>query len=208
MQMAALLLSGSLAGLSIAMPVGPFSLLCIQRSLRGGFLPGFSTGLGGATTNAVVAVVLLCGSQHLLPALPGGGRALSAAGGLLLLWSAARLLEAGSLSTATARTERAVGCVAAYVSAAGFNAANPLALALVFAALSPVLSLETPSTSHAAVVVASMVLTSTAWYAGLCLLASLMRARLGATFLGVANRVAGMVLIVYAAITLARACRF
>ena len=57
----ALLCTGLLAGLSIAVPVGPMSLLCIQRTLASGMRVGLCTGLGAATVNVAYAAVVLFG---------------------------------------------------------------------------------------------------------------------------------------------------
>ena len=39
---------GLVLGFSVAAPVGPIGLLCMDRSLRHGKLSGFSTGMGAA----------------------------------------------------------------------------------------------------------------------------------------------------------------
>ena len=47
-----LFLKGSLIGFSIAMPVGPVSLLCIQHALRRGLVAGLIAGSGAALADA------------------------------------------------------------------------------------------------------------------------------------------------------------
>src|SRR4051794_28897375 len=47
------LVRGLLIGFSIAAPVGPIGLLCLQRTLARGRLIGLVTGLGAATADAV-----------------------------------------------------------------------------------------------------------------------------------------------------------
>lgn len=47
-----LFLKGSLIGFSIAMPVGPVGMLCIQHSLRRGLFAGLVAGLGAALADA------------------------------------------------------------------------------------------------------------------------------------------------------------
>lgn len=48
-----LFFKGSLIGFSIAMPVGPVGMLCIQHSLRQGLLAGLIAGCGAALADAV-----------------------------------------------------------------------------------------------------------------------------------------------------------
>lgn len=47
-----LFLKASLIGFSIAMPIGPVGMLCIQHSLRRGILAGIVAGLGAALADA------------------------------------------------------------------------------------------------------------------------------------------------------------
>ncbi|MGD2096336.1 MAG: LysE family transporter [Desulfobacterales bacterium] len=48
-----LFLKGVIIGFSIAAPVGPIGILCIQRTLSGGNIQGLATGLGAATADAI-----------------------------------------------------------------------------------------------------------------------------------------------------------
>ena len=48
-----LFLKGSLIGFSMAMPIGPVGMLCIQHSLRRGVLAGLIAGLGSALADAL-----------------------------------------------------------------------------------------------------------------------------------------------------------
>lgn len=50
-------LKGVVIGFSIAVPVGPIGILCIRRTLTGGPLSGFVSGLGVATADAVYGCI-------------------------------------------------------------------------------------------------------------------------------------------------------
>ncbi|MFZ5944177.1 MAG: LysE family translocator [Bacillota bacterium] len=50
-------LQGFIIGLSIAAPVGPIGVLCIRRTLAGGRLYGFVTGMGAAVTDLIYASI-------------------------------------------------------------------------------------------------------------------------------------------------------
>jgi threonine/homoserine/homoserine lactone efflux protein len=56
-----LFLQGSLIGFSLAMPVGPIAVLCIQHSLRRGLTAGLVAGLGAALADALYGGVAGCG---------------------------------------------------------------------------------------------------------------------------------------------------
>ena len=56
-----LVVQGIIVGLILAVPVGPLSLLCIQRSLSDGRLHGIISGFGVATADSLYAAVAFLG---------------------------------------------------------------------------------------------------------------------------------------------------
>ena len=77
----AFFVKGLIIGFSIAAPVGPIGLLCIQRTLTEGRISGFISGLGAATADAVYGCIAGFGltfvstfliSQHVWLRLIGG----------------------------------------------------------------------------------------------------------------------------------------
>lgn len=58
-------LCGLVIGFSIAAPVGPIGMLCIQRTLAEGRLSGFLSGLGAATADAFYGAVAAFGLTFL-----------------------------------------------------------------------------------------------------------------------------------------------
>lgn len=79
--MIALFLKGLMIGFCIAAPVGPIGILCINRSLQGGFKSGFLTGCGAATADGfygfiagfgLIAISLFLMHQKLIIQLIGG----------------------------------------------------------------------------------------------------------------------------------------
>ncbi len=75
-----------LIGLSIAAPVGPIGLLCIQRSLDGGFRLGFATGLGAACADGLYGAIGAFGVHGVTTVLQAARPVLGVGGGLFLLW--------------------------------------------------------------------------------------------------------------------------
>lgn len=75
-------MKGLIIGISIAAPVGPIGLLCIQRTLSEGRISGFASGMGAATADAIYGCIAGFGvttvssflmSQQLWLRLLGGG---------------------------------------------------------------------------------------------------------------------------------------
>jgi threonine/homoserine/homoserine lactone efflux protein len=58
-------LRGFLIGLSIAAPVGPIGLICIQRTLQQGRMAGFISGMGAATADAIYGIISAFGLTFL-----------------------------------------------------------------------------------------------------------------------------------------------
>src|ERR1700712_2334938 len=156
------LLAGVLTGFSIAVPIGPMGLLCIQRTLASGMRTGISTGLGAATVNVVYGAIILLGLNGLAPWIATGGRALTALGGLFLLWSAARTLMRNP-PTAQAKALKLTG-LAAYGSAVAFNAVNPMSLILIVTLLTPIMGGSAPSPADAALVLLGMFGAAMCWW--------------------------------------------
>jgi threonine/homoserine/homoserine lactone efflux protein len=56
-----LFIQGVIIGLTLAVPVGPISLMCIHRTVTGGRLHGVLSGLGVATADSLYAAVAFLG---------------------------------------------------------------------------------------------------------------------------------------------------
>lgn len=197
------LVAGLLVGLSIAMPIGPMGLLCIQRTLVSGMRVGVSTGLGAATVNVFYGALVIVGLNELAPLMAGSGRVLSFAGGVFLLRSAARTLM--RRRAADDQQQPAVlSPLAAYSSAVVFNLTNPMSPLSIVALLSPVVELSTPSLAGAAALLFGMFTAATCWWVCLTGSITLLRSRLSPRMLVMVNQAAGAVLTIYGALALAR----
>ncbi len=80
------LIKGILIGFSIAAPVGPIGLLCIQRTLNKGKLSGFISGMGAATADAIYGVISAFGLTLISNFLINQQNLLKLIGGLFLLY--------------------------------------------------------------------------------------------------------------------------
>ncbi|MBO9129344.1 LysE family translocator [Bacillus sp. 165] len=58
------LLKGMAIGFSLAVPIGPMALICIQRTLLRGFRHGFSSGLGIASADTLYCGVAMVGVSY------------------------------------------------------------------------------------------------------------------------------------------------
>ena len=201
-----LLFAGMLVGFSIAVPIGPMGLLCIQRTLRSGMRTGVSTGLGAATVNVAYGALIILGVDRLMPFVTVSGRVFSALGGVILLWSALRTLQRERAGV-TAAEAVSPSPLAAYASAVAFNATNPMSVILIVALLSPVAG-SVASAGDAMLLLGGMFGAAAAWWVCLSGVVALLRVRIRPQFVNVINRGAGMLLTVYGALALARSAGF
>jgi len=200
------LVAGLLTGFAIAVPIGPMGLLCIQRTLAAGMAVGVSTGLGAATVNIAYGALVLLGLDALAPWMEGGSRALSALGGVFLLWSAARAFRSRQ-PTAGRCCRPAPSAVAAYSSAVVFNAGNPMALILVVALISPLAEHATLSWAGDLTFLLGMFTAAATWWVCLSAGVALLRSRLSPAILAWVNQAAGLMLTVYGILALLRSAR-
>jgi threonine/homoserine/homoserine lactone efflux protein len=133
-------------GLAVAAPVGPMSLLCMRRTLEGGWRAGLAVGAGialGDGAYAAIAAAGLASLSHLVLAHP---RLIAGAAGAVLLVLGVRGLIA-PVAEAAATVEAKGSTTRAIATAAALTLANPPTLAMfaaLFAGLAPAGGFSTP----------------------------------------------------------------
>src|ERR1700732_1647253 len=85
---------GFLLGLSIAAVLGPIGLLCVRRTLVGGFAVGFASGLGAATADASYAAIAGFGVSAVAALLVDQRLWLRVVGGAFLVYLGLRTVHA------------------------------------------------------------------------------------------------------------------
>jgi putative LysE/RhtB family amino acid efflux pump len=192
-----LLLRGVLLGLAVAAPVGPIGVLCIQRSLQGGFWAGFSGGVGTAVADAIYAALAAAGFAALAGQLGAAETALRLGGAAFIAWLGWRTI-ASAPATAAADAPLSGRPLRLFAVTFALTIANP-ATVLSFAALFAGLGLAAePGLDAAAAAVAGVFAGSLLWWAILSGAVAAMRPRLGDESRRWINRIAGAVLIVFA----------
>lgn len=125
-------IKGMILGFSVAAPVGPIGLLCIQRTLNIGRLAGFLSGLGAATADALYSCIAAFGftilSQFLIHQLLW----FHVVGGIFLLYLGVKtFLTIPSSQVAKSRSD---GLLNIYASTFFLTITNPMTI-LSFAAM-------------------------------------------------------------------------
>lgn len=191
-----LLLKGIGLGFSIAAPVGPIGVLCIQRTLKKGFPSGFISGLGAATAD------LFYGSLAGFGALWLGNHLVKiqtplrvVGGGVLILLGIRAFFQKEKDAAKTSSSSHLAGD---YLSTFLLTLTNPITI-FSFAAVYGGLGLSAGETSpwQMALLVLGVFLGSIAWWLTLSSLVSLLRGRLNPIFYAIINKIAGVILAGY-----------
>lgn len=206
-----LFIRGLILGFSIAAPVGPIGVLCIQRSLTHGRRAGFFSGLGAASADAVYGAIAAFGLAGLSAFLVDFQFWLGLWGGLFLLylgWKVFRSTPAAVDAGLTGNGERnqpKKRLLSYYLSTFALTVTNPMTIisfTAVFAGFG--LGSEGSDFRSAWALVSGVFTGSAAWWLTLSLLVGHPRWRvlLGGRGKLWINRVSGAVILIFGVIVL------
>jgi threonine/homoserine/homoserine lactone efflux protein len=185
---------GLAIGFAIAAPVGAIGLLCIRRTLAGGRLVGFVTGLGAATADAFYGAVAALGLTAISAAIITHQDLVRLIGGLFLCYLGARTaLAEPAIETASSATR---GLASAYGSTVALTLTNPTTI-LSFAAVFAGLGLGTSASDRgsAMIMVGGVFLGSAIWWLLLSGAVGFFRRALTTERLRWVNRISGAILV-------------
>jgi threonine/homoserine/homoserine lactone efflux protein len=121
-----LFIQGLLLGFSIAAPVGPIGILCIQRTLNSGIKHGLVVGLGAATADAVYGSVAVLGLTVVTNFLTGHISELQLIGGIFLCYLGMKTIMAKTNDQPSNRATESL--LTAYGSTFLLTITNPMTI--------------------------------------------------------------------------------
>lgn len=203
---AVLFLKAQLIGLSIAAPVGPIGLLCIQRTLDHGARIGFLSGLGAATADGVYGAIGAFGLAAVTRFFVTLAAPLALCGAAFLVWMGCRMLRVAPTSEPAGVPD--VGSSwSAFASVFALTLTNPATI-VSFIAVFATLGGDAATTTSAALVMVGGVLSGSAlWWLVLALGVAGVRHRIGPRLRLAINRCSGVFLLGFAAWQLATVFR-
>lgn len=188
------LLKGLVLGFSVAAPVGPIGLLCIQRTLMHGRLAGFLSGLGATTADALYGAVAAFGFTLLTDFLISQQRWLQLAGGLFLCYLGMKTLLAKPADREA--TAQGKGLWGMYLSTLFLTVTNPLTI-LSFAAMFAGLGVAASANSAGSAVqmVAGVFLGSALWWSLLSVGGGFLKKKISPAILRGVNILSGVLIV-------------
>ena len=193
-------LQGLLVGFSIAAPVGPVGLLCIQRSLARGRLSGLVSGLGAATADATYGTIAAFGLTSVSSFLVSEQEWIRLIGGLFLILLGIRIFKKSKPASSVAAGSS--GLARDYTSTYLITLSNPLTV-ISFAAIFAGLGLAGTGGGSAAVeLVAGVFSGSCLWWVILSAGVGSFKGRLASGGIGWVNRLSGVIILAFGLVAL------
>lgn len=186
----AALLSGIGIGFTVAAPIGPMGVLCIQRTLASGMATGLATGFGAATVHLTYSAFAVLGLGALAqPWVEANTAMFGIVSALTLLWFAIRTHRSCVVLQRTGAVDR-VRLARAYLSAVALGFTNPLTVILFLAALHAF-----STQAAAAPLIAGVFVGSAVWWMMLSTIVATARSRLTPQMLSLSSRFASLMLL-------------
>lgn len=183
-------MEGIIFGLSIAAPMGPISLICMQRTLRQGFLVGFISGLGTAAADAAYAILSSLSLGLFSSYLLNHSHEARLLGGWFLCFLGIKGMAAKNKPDRIQASS--IGLFRAFLSNFLLTLSNPMTI-LTFLAVST--ALGAVLISHSSVLVIGVFMGSSAWWFFFAGALHVLRDRMFAKYAGILDYLSNFILL-------------
>ena len=191
-----LFIKGFIIGFSIAAPVGPIGILCIQRTLSGGNLQGLVSGLGAATADALYGFIAAFGLTFISNFLVYQSIWFRLIGGLFLCYLGVRafLKKPQEQTVSVANSTN----LSAYGTTFFLTLTNPMTI-LFFVGIFAGLGIVSESIHYASagLMVIGVFAGSAAWWLLLSGATGLFRSKISEGKLALVNKISGVVILAF-----------
>lgn len=156
---------GLVIGFSIAAPVGPIGVLCIRRTLAGGWRVGFITGLGAATADAAYGCVAGFGLTAVSSFIISQRFFLTFIGGIFLCYLGIRTFVSHPSADKVKHTQD--GLLSAYLSTLLLTMSNPTTILSFIAVFAGIDLGVSPDYQAASLLISGVFIGSVLWWLSL-----------------------------------------
>ena len=196
---------GLVIGVLIAAPVGPVNILCVHRAVERGIFGGLAAGTGAVLADGVIALLAALGVGAISGLVNDYRVAIQLIGGVALVVFGIRLLSKPPTATPAPDVNLDANSILDVIwdlpKAFVLTITNPAAVLGLFAIFGGISSfVEVRGKIDALTMVAAIMIGSSAWWAGLSVFVGTIRHRVDQRWLDRINTVAGVLLLVFAAV--------
>jgi len=192
----ALFIKGFVIGFSIAAPVGPIGILCIQRTVSSGHVQGLVTGLGAATADAIYGCIAAFGLTFISNFMVAQSVWFRIIGGVFLCYLGLRTFfrkpQPQAVSVANSTN------FSAYATTFFLTLTNPMTI-LFFAGIFAGLGIVSKSVHYpsAALMVMGVFTGSGTWWLLLSGATGILRNKISEAKLAWVNKISGLVILAF-----------
>ena len=196
-----LFIKGFVIGFSIAAPVGPIGILCIQRTLSGGNVQGLVTGLGAATADALYGFIAAFGLTFISNFLVDQSIRFRIIGGLFLCYLGIRAFLRKPQEQTVSVANSTI--LSAYGTTFFLTLTNPMTI-LFFAGIFAGLGIVSESIHYASagLMVIGVFSGSGAWWLLLSGATGIFRNRISKGKLALVNKISGFIILAFGVVAL------
>lgn len=194
-----LFLSTILLGLTIAVPVGPITILIMRRTLSHGMLAGMSAGMGAAMADALYAAIAAFGLTGIVHFLDEYALFLRIFGGLFLFWIAYGIWRKNPPSLDRSQDMEKTQHWKGFASIFALTLANPLTIlgfVGVFSSLDP--KFLSYGSVGALILTLGITIGSSLWQNIIAMVTASVRHALSPQWMGILNKASALILIAFA----------
>lgn len=188
-------IKGFVIGFSIAAPVGPIGMLCIQRTLAYGRLTGLLSGLGAASADLLYGLISGLSLTALSAVLISGQMWLQGVGILFLTYLGVRTLF--SQPTGDSQAPPPISKWRAYLTTFGLTLTNPISILAFTGIMAGAGITAGDGWGWVLAFVAGVFCGSATWWFVLSLGVSIFRSRLDAAKIVWVNRFSGIFILIF-----------
>jgi len=189
-----LILKGIVLGFSIAAPVGPIGLLCINKTLKNGKLSGFLSGLGAASADMIYGAIAALGLTAISSVLLRYAFYIKLLGGLFLCYLGAKIFF--SKESKKTKDEDSKGLLADYFSTFFLTITNPMTI-ISFTAIFAGMGIMSTNKAEIWEFVAGVFLGSALWWLFLCFIAGYIGQKSDEKFIRIVNKISGLIIFAF-----------
>lgn len=194
---------GLVLGFSVAAPVGPIGVLCINRTINKNFVSGFVSGLGAATADLVYGLIAGVGLTAISSFLIHQKLWIQVIGLIFLIYTGIKTLLR-KYSTVVIKTTADKGYLLDYLLTFVLTITNPMTI-LFFIAVFAGLGLANTINGFYSVIqlISGVFIGSTVWWLFLCGLTNTLKTRLNDVIIKRINILSGILILFFGVMILA-----